>query len=268
VRIHFTESCGLVDRDYARIFEILAANETLESFALDVDGVQGREWTRSLQGVFRRNRTLKVLKLSEVPNEVAEEILKISFSGLQGNDSLRELSVEPTGGPVAMSEDLVKSLLHLLRADGAQRESNLVFHTLGGRVSFPSNVGASAEARFLLKQNRFGRRSVLAGGPASSSIGGSHVDDTLPRGVWPHVLQNVAANRAARDVMYHFLKVLSSADGAAARRGVDGSEPRKRARGGGGGGEDDDDGGGGIGGRRFRQGRNERQDNPSNNSVS
>jgi hypothetical protein len=86
--------CGLVDHSYARFLEILAGNESLERFDLNLDATPDlRNVTQSLTGLLHRNRRLKTPKLSRVPREAAGAILERSFSGLQEYKSLQELHV-------------------------------------------------------------------------------------------------------------------------------------------------------------------------------
>jgi hypothetical protein len=213
--------CGLVDRNYARFLEILAGNESLERFDLNLDATPDlRNFTQSLTGLLHRNRRLKALKLSRVPREAAEAILERSLSGLQENKSLQELHVTLAESTVVLSESLVNSLLAVLR------EHNRVFHTLGGTLRFPKGIRSAAEEiLFLMKQNRHGRRSALT-------------DPAPPPGVWPYILGSVAAHSTAQDVMYRFLKVRSAAERSRLREeegeeeaGHEASSPKRRRRG-------------------------------------
>jgi hypothetical protein len=203
--------CGLVDRNYACFLEILAGNETLERFDLNLDATPAlRNFTQSLTGLLRQNRRLKALKLSKVPREAAEAILERSFSGLQENKSLQELHVTLTESTFVLSEPLVNSLLAVLR------ERNRVFHSLRGAMRFPEDSrSAFGEILFLMRQNRHGRRSALT-------------DPAPPPGVWPYILGSVAAHSTAEDVMFRFLKVRSAAERSRLREEEEGEEEAGR----------------------------------------
>jgi hypothetical protein len=195
-------ACGLVVRDHSRFLDIMGTNETVESFELDLVNTAG-DWqifAQSLAGLLRQNRSLQVLLLKAVPNEASEAILRSALLGLRENASLRELRVEPVGDPFVLPENLLQLLLDVLMGKDKFRH-NCVFCTLGGGVSFPSGNAHSfaAKARFLLKQNRFGRRSALS-------------DDPLDASLWPYLLGNVAADPEAQDVMHKFLKIKASVD--------------------------------------------------------
>jgi hypothetical protein len=202
VKLRFA-GCGLGDEDYARFLQILASNKSLACFELNLEGTQDLEqFTSCVSGLLRASRTLKVLKLTGLPRDVAEKILHVSIPCLQDNDSLSELHVTPTAGPIVLSDELVHSLLGILR------EHNRVFRAFGSGVSFPGDDATAAivqATRILMRQNRFGRRSVLDG-PGE--------DPSTPTGLWPYLLGNVAADPGAHDVLYQFLKVKSSREKA------------------------------------------------------
>jgi hypothetical protein len=220
VKLRFV-GCGLADKDYARFLQILAANESLASFELDLEGTQDLEqFTSCVSGLLRVSRTLKVLKLAGLPRDVAEKILHVSIPCLQDNDSLSELHVTPTAGPIVLSDELVHSLLSILR------EHNRVFRAFGSGVSFPGDDATAATVqatRILMRQNRFGRRSILDG-PGE--------DPSTPTGLWPYLLGNVAADPGAHDVMYQFLKIKSSREKARLQeeRGCQAERSPKRQR--------------------------------------
>jgi hypothetical protein len=215
VALSFADSEGPIGRDYARFLHALASNETLERFELDIahTEVQG-ELEQSLTRLLCLNRKLKVLKLFGIPLDSCEAIVRGSVFGLRANDSLRELHIkrddidfqydwseDDDGGTILLSQDIFRLLLELL-AGTDDLPGNRVFQTLTCGVSFPNsgpNAGVAAEVQFLMKQNRFGRRSVLAVPP-------------LHAGVWPHLLRKAAADPSAHDVMYRFLHVKASTD--------------------------------------------------------
>jgi hypothetical protein len=200
VALTYTE--GWEEIDNARFLQALASNETLERFEMSISdtGEQG-ELAQSLTRLLRLNRKLKVLKLVSVPLRFCEAILRGSVLGLLQNDSLRELHIELDNddGRFLLSDDILRLLLDLL-AGTDEIPGNRVFQTLTCGVSFPNSdpdAGVAARVQFLMKQNRLGRRSVLA-------------VPQLHAGVLPHLLRKAAADPSAHDVM--FLHVKASVD--------------------------------------------------------
>jgi hypothetical protein len=219
VRLQFNR-CELVDMDYARLLDALATHETLESFRLYLDGTDGGLWAcaRSLKELLVRNRTLKRLELESVPTAAASKaIVRSAIEGLRYNSTLRELRIalKDERRPHELPDGLLKLLLIVLR------ERNFVLRTFGGSGAlFPSDhivgqsthaVAVAKEIQILLKQNRYGRRSVQM--MTGTADGREQQSGTLPPpplpadGIWPILLGNVAAESSAVDVMYRFVKV-------------------------------------------------------------
>jgi hypothetical protein len=214
---HRFDSCGLVDEDYASFFDALATHKTLESFRLDLDGaLRGRACARSLMELLRQNRALKVLEIEAVPTEAAAKAIVLSaIEGLRDKSSLCEFRIAMAGqqSPLVLPHGLLQLLLSVMR------ERNLDLRTFGGSgVGFPidesirysaESIAFAREIQILLKQNRYGRRSVQM--LMSVTDGAEEQDGTPPPqvltcGVWPYLLGKVAADPSAVDVMYWLVK--------------------------------------------------------------
>jgi hypothetical protein len=213
VALSYWDGVGPKEIDYACFLHALASNETLERFEFDICDMENLgELGQALTTLLCLNRKLKVLKLVNVPLDSCAAIVRGSALGLRENGSLQELHIEcediesgddesddDEGRALLLSEDILRLLLELLTGTD-ECPGNRVFQTLNCDVSFPSigpNAAVAAEVQFLMKQNRLGRRSVLA-------------VPQLHAGVWPHLLRKAAADPSAHDVM--FLHVKASAD--------------------------------------------------------
>jgi hypothetical protein len=161
-----------------------------------------------------------------VPSDATETIIRLSIPCLRDNDSLSDLHATPTHGSVVLPEDILNSLVEILR------ERNRAFPTLGGGgVTFPGNssvrrtVESTEAVNFVMKQTWLCHRSLLAQGgePAAAAV----------RSVLPQRLGNVAAEPCAYYVMSGFLKSaerLGRVERLPAKRGVEGREQRHQRK--------------------------------------
>jgi hypothetical protein len=171
--------------EYACYLKALQRNQTLEFLSMDLQDIEGLQpCFHSLTTLCHENRSLTELRLIGVASSELEGILESVFAGLRHNRFIRTLHVGVTGGVARLSSASLTRLVDVLKVNG-------VLHAISG-LTFPRKVPSAKKARFLLKQNRFGRQLLLERpGP--------------PLSVWSPVLGKISRARA-RDVMFQFLR--------------------------------------------------------------
>jgi hypothetical protein len=143
----------------------------------------------ALVELLRTNCTLDTLELYYVNGWLFNQLLGFLIRGLAGNSTLSRLFIQQNAvGSVRVSQESAAALRELLRTNTSLR----VIEPL----NFDDDVdeGVVSSIHRYLRLNRYGRKFLRS--PALSPA------------VWPHVLERVAANAGAVDIMHHFLRVM------------------------------------------------------------
>jgi hypothetical protein len=145
----------------------------------------------ALVELLRTNRTLETLELYYVSGSLFNQLLGFLILGLQRNATLSRLLIRQNAvGSVRVSAESAAALLGLLRINTSLR----VIEPL----QFDEGVDGAVVSIIhrYLRLNRYGRQFLRS--------------PILSAGTWPHILERVAANQTAVDVMQHFLRVMPS----------------------------------------------------------
>jgi hypothetical protein len=180
--------CHEGDADYARFLQILGESPSLERLTMELDSAATHLWPVTC-GRLRAMLplcSLRSLEIREVEGDAYEAVMESCLAGLVQNRYLHELRVDVSqcGDEFIVPAPVVSSLHKVLQSNG----------TLGefGRGQFASDDPLGSQVRFLLKQNRLGRRVLL--------------DGASPPGLHPLVLSLVSRTAGAADVLYHYLR--------------------------------------------------------------
>jgi hypothetical protein len=184
VGLRFVE-CDEGDADYARFLHVLDGRPALEGLMMQLNpGATDLRHTCDTLRAILPSSSLRALKLLQVHASAYESVTESCLAGLEQNRALQQLRVQVANAAEFVVPASILSRLHeVLQSNGVLGEFN------GGR--FPILDPLAGKVRFLLKQNRLGRRVFL---------------DPSPRPeLWSAVLSLVSKAGAA-DVMFHFLR--------------------------------------------------------------
>jgi hypothetical protein len=187
VGLRFVE-CHEGDADYPRFLHVLDGRPALEGLMMQLNpgAADLRHTCDSLRAVLPSS-SLRALKLLQVHASAYEAVTMSCLAGLEQNRALQQLRVQvarpDAAGEFVVPAAILSRLHEVLQSNGALGKFN------GGRL--PILDPLTNKVRFLLKQNRLGRRVFLDPSPGPE--------------LWSAVLSRVSKAGAA-DVMFHFLR--------------------------------------------------------------